>query len=363
MQQKDLELNETRYNLVVTKNLEDKIRFLCNKVSNIEWSGVLFYTVEGNYQNNLKIICHDLYLKDVGNNVSTEFTTEADEVNYAVEHDLMDCFTGLIHSHHVMRTNFSGTDLNTLYTEGLDTNNFVSLIVNNQGTYSAAITRKEIRKYDIHLTRTNCFFDGNSQDSKEHTSKEITKVIYNYLDITIEKDKKLSELEQRYNEVKSKIKSNQENNKKEIKEDDNPDSFSLDISDMGNKQTSHNVSSTFLQSALNPPILFEEKDIDDILAILLTGDITVDSSKINVKVLKTDYIDKEFDQAFKYKDFSIYANSIIELLLENKNLMMKYHMEYEEFTFCMARELIERLDKLPSNKFIGTYILNLEQYM
>lgn len=356
MQQKDLELNETRYNLVVTKNLEDKIRFLCNKVSNIEWSGVLFYTVEGNYQNNLKIICHDLYLKDIGNNVSTEFTTEVDEVNYAVEHNLMDCFTGLIHSHHVMRTNFSGTDLNTLYTEGLDTNNFVSLIVNNQGTYNAAITRKEIRKYDIHLTRTNCFFDGNSQDSKEHTSKEVTKVIYNYLDITIEKDGKLLELEQRFNEVNSKIKSNKENNK--------PVTSVFDIAaDMENKQTNHNVSSTFLQSALNPPILFEEKDIDDILAILLTGDVTVDSSKINVKVLKTDYIDKEFDQAFKNKDFSMYANSIIELLLENKNLMMKYHMEYEEFTFCMARELIERLDKLPSNKFIDTYILNLEQYM
>lgn len=39
-------------------------------------------------------------------------------------------------------TFFSGTDTNTLQKEGNDTNNFLSLIVNNEGTYTAAITRK-----------------------------------------------------------------------------------------------------------------------------------------------------------------------------------------------------------------------------
>ena len=44
-----------------------------------------------------------------------------------------------------MATFFSGTDQNTLAQEGMGMNNFVSLIVNNAGEYTAAITRKVTR--------------------------------------------------------------------------------------------------------------------------------------------------------------------------------------------------------------------------
>lgn len=44
-----------------------------------------------------------------------------------------------------MATFFSGTDQNTLVQEGMGMNNFVSLIVNNAGEYTAAITRKVTR--------------------------------------------------------------------------------------------------------------------------------------------------------------------------------------------------------------------------
>ena len=47
-----------------------------------------------------------------------------------------------IKSHDNMPTFMSGTDLNTLQEEGSDMNNFLSLIVNNAGQYTAAITRK-----------------------------------------------------------------------------------------------------------------------------------------------------------------------------------------------------------------------------
>lgn len=45
-------------------------------------------------------------------------------------------------SHNRMQTFFSGTDINTLYSEGDEQNHFVSLIINNAGLYNAAITRK-----------------------------------------------------------------------------------------------------------------------------------------------------------------------------------------------------------------------------
>ena len=41
-----------------------------------------------------------------------------------------------------MATFFSGTDTDTLREEGNKRNHFVSLIVNNAGTYTAGITRK-----------------------------------------------------------------------------------------------------------------------------------------------------------------------------------------------------------------------------
>ena len=69
-----------------------------------------------------------------------------DVVSYMANNsELLDCQMGLIHSHNNMSTFFSGTDIRTLEEEGLDRNHFVSLIVNNQGSYTAAITRKLIK--------------------------------------------------------------------------------------------------------------------------------------------------------------------------------------------------------------------------
>ena len=47
-----------------------------------------------------------------------------------------------------MKAFFSGTDTNTLLEEGTDRNHFVSLIVNNEGSYVAAVTRRI--KQEIH---------------------------------------------------------------------------------------------------------------------------------------------------------------------------------------------------------------------
>lgn len=54
-----------------------------------------------------------------------------------------------ITSHHMMKTTPSGTDIQTLREEGNERNCFVSLIVNNEGTYYAAITRKVQTKSEV----------------------------------------------------------------------------------------------------------------------------------------------------------------------------------------------------------------------
>ena len=131
------------YKLIVEESLEKIIRHICARYPNNEWSGTLFYTVEGSFEeNNLVIRAKDFYVQDIGGGAYTEFKNDASLAGYMVEHELWDCYTGLQHSHCSFSTFFSGTDLSTLQSEGSEQNHFVSLIVNNAGPYTAAITRR-----------------------------------------------------------------------------------------------------------------------------------------------------------------------------------------------------------------------------
>lgn len=139
-----LQLNSNLvYKMVVPESVEKKIRFLCKEIHNIEWSGILFYEIEGSFENNdLVIKCLDIYQMDIGNGSYTEYTMNPSVASYMLDHDLITAYQGHIHSHHNMATFFSGTDTRELQDGGKDTNHFVSLIVNNAGTYTAGITRK-----------------------------------------------------------------------------------------------------------------------------------------------------------------------------------------------------------------------------
>lgn len=140
------------YNIVIPKNVEEKIRHLCSVVHEVEWSGILFYKKEGSFENNdLKITCVDIFPMDIGSGGFTDFDDTPDIAAYRCEHlELLDegIYEGLIHSHNNMKAFFSGTDTNTLLEEGTDRNHFVSLIVNNEGNYVAAVTRRI--KQEVH---------------------------------------------------------------------------------------------------------------------------------------------------------------------------------------------------------------------
>ena len=146
-----LKKQDNTYKLIITPELEEKIRFLCARFPNNEYSGVLFYDYTGRFEDNsLVLTAKDFCLMDYGSTTYTEFDKSAEICNYMIEHDLLECQQGLMHSHDQMSTFFSGTDLGTLQEEGSDMNNFLSLIVNNAGQYTAAITRKV--KHIPHVT-------------------------------------------------------------------------------------------------------------------------------------------------------------------------------------------------------------------
>ena len=87
------------YKLIIPAEVERKIRFTCQKVWSTEWSGTLFFTHEGSFENNdLVIRCVDIYIMDIGTQAYTEFDMNPDVIAYMTEHsELLDCQLGLIH--------------------------------------------------------------------------------------------------------------------------------------------------------------------------------------------------------------------------------------------------------------------------
>ena len=128
-----LSKKELPFKLIINSDVQKKIDLLCLQISDIEWSGTLFYEYEGSWkENNLVIKVIDFYLQDIGNTGYTVFEQTPDVAGYRVDKELLTAKMGLIHSHHNMAAFFSGTDLNTLASEALDHDHFVSLIVNNK---------------------------------------------------------------------------------------------------------------------------------------------------------------------------------------------------------------------------------------
>ncbi len=141
----DLVKQSSTYKLIVSPELEQKIRYYLDRFPRDEYSGTLFYTVSGSFETkDLVINAFDFLLQDIGTSGYTEFNQSPDVIGYMVEHpELLDekVYQGLMHSHHILGAFFSGTDLATLREEGTDRIHFVSLIIDTKGTYQAAITR------------------------------------------------------------------------------------------------------------------------------------------------------------------------------------------------------------------------------
>lgn len=186
MEKNKLIKKDNRYKLIITPALEEKIRFLCARFPNNEYSGVLFYNYTGRFEDNsLVLTAKDFCLMDYGSATYTEFDSNPEICNYMIENDLLECQQALLHSHNIMGTTPSGTDLNTLVEEGSFRNNFLSLIVNNVGNYTAMLTRKV--KHIPHVTETleyEFFGDGTiNLGTDEYDAVESYEIEYFFLDI------------------------------------------------------------------------------------------------------------------------------------------------------------------------------------
>lgn len=379
------------YKLIIPAEVERKIRFVCQKVWSTEWSGTLFFTHEGSFENDdLVIRCVDIYIMDIGTQAYTEFDMNPDVISYMCENpELLDCQMGLIHSHNNMSTFFSGTDTATLKEEGRDRNNFVSLIVNNAGSYTAAITRRIKSKQVKESVSYEFFGDGEKQGTKEYVS-DADEIEWFYLKIEKEGENysfpdmaaRLEGIKQAKAEKAKKVQTPvyQGGYKPVIansygtkagpanlvkKEADKPKVIQPALFDNANDLPfDDNYSLPYGQ------VTFDKVTLKSLVLQLITGSIIISNdSKIDIskwaKSMPTLY-EKRFGKGEEgMKNFKMWADTYTEYLTWYVTDEKLEELGYDEIEICAicAHDMIEELTKLPENDYIKGYIDALQKYL
>lgn len=379
------------YKLIIPAEVERKIRFACQKVWSTEWSGTLFFTHEGSFENNdLVIRCVDIYIMDIGTQAYTEFDMNPDVIAYMCENpELLDCQMGLIHSHNNMSTFFSGTDTATLKEEGRDRNNFVSLIVNNAGSYTAAITRRIKSKQVKESVSYEFFGDGEKHDTKEYVS-DADEIEWFYLKIEKEDENySFPDMAARLEEIK-------QAKAEKVKKAQIPvyqGSYKPVIANSyGTKASPANlVKKEIKRPKVTQPTLFDDVDdlsfgegydipygqvafdkvtLKSLVLQLITGSIIISNdSKIDItkwaKSMPVLY-EKRFGKGKEgMKNFKMWADTYAEYLTWYVTDEKLEELGFDETEICAicAHDMIEELTKLPENDYIKGYIDALQKYL
>lgn len=382
------------YKLIIPAEVKRKIRFVCQKVWSTEWSGTLFFTHEGSFENNdLVIRCVDIYIMDIGTQAYTEFDMNPDVIAYMCENpELLDCQMGLIHSHNNMSTFFSGTDTATLREEGIDRNNFVSLIVNNEGTYTAAITRRVKSKQVKESVSYEFFGDGEKHDTKEYVSSA-DEIEWFYLKIEKEGENySFPDMAARLEEIKQAKAERAEKAKKAQTPVYQGGYKPVIANSYGTKAGPANlvkkeadkpkvVQPTLFDNADDLPfeegydipyghVSFDKVTLKSLVLQLITGSIIISNdSKIDItkwaKSMPTLY-EKRFGKGKVGMDnFKIWAETYTEYLTWYITDEKLEELGFDETEICAicAHDMIEELTKLPENDYIKGYIDALQKYL
>ena len=279
-------------------------------------------------------------------------------------------------------TFFSGTDTATLKEEGRDRNNFVSLIVNNAGTYTAAITRRIKSKQVMESVSYEFFGDGEKQDTKKYVS-DADEIEWFYLKIEKEGESysfpdmaaRLEEIKQAKAEKAKKaqipaysgnsygIKAGPANLVR--KEIDKPKVVQPTLfDDMDDLPFDDDYSIPYGQ------VTFDKATLKSLVLQLITGSIILSNdSKIDIfkwaKSMSALY-EKRFGKGEEgMENFKMWADAYTDYLTWYVTDEKLEGLGFDETEICAicAHDMIEELTKLPENDYIKGYIDALQKYL
>ena len=286
-------------------------------------------------------------------------------------------------------TFFSGTDTATLKEEGRDRNNFVSLIVNNAGSYTAAITRRIKSKQVVESVSYEFFGDGEKQDTKEYVS-DADEIEWFYLKIEKEGENySFPNMAARLEEIKQA----KAEKAKKAQAPVYPSGYKPVIANSCSAKVgpANFVKKEADGSEIFQPTLFDNMDdlsFDDNYSLpcgqvtldkvtlkslvlqLITGSIIISNdSKIDItkwaKSMPALY-EKRFGKGEEgMKNFKVWADTYAEYLTWYVADEKLEELGFDETEICAicAHDMIEELTKLPENDYIKGYIDALQKYL
>lgn len=394
------------FKIVIPAEVEKKIRFLCKNIWDVEWSGVLFYKVEGAFEDkSLTIRCVDLFQMDIGTSAYTEFNVSPDMATYMIDHpELLEegIYQGLIHSHNNMATFFSGTDTATLSAEGNDMAHFVSLIVNNAGKYTAGVTRKYKCVQTVSEKYTYPTWNGEVREGVETFDIEEEKLEWFNLDIVFEDatDDFETEMMERLKEIKESKKkvvvpmykgrnyySQYDNYGKSIAPTKEVGStFPVDkdkyygeegrgwykakeVKEIPAKQGELPFEQPGEENLDIPySVVTVDKDIvRSIVRQLVTSSIIISNeSAVDVKKWANS-MESLYRRRFgSVKEFEYFASNYVDYLINytyDEDVMAVINNDDSTMAALLAHDVREELEKLPKNPWLSVYIKLMDDYI
>lgn len=138
--------------LEISEKLQNQVRFFCDRISKVEWSGVLFYTTSGgNFGDpTFRVVAEEVYLMDIDTPVFTSYKFDGAFVKMLMENPRLRAMkVGHCHSHQNFGVFFSGTDTTEIMDNSAHHNYYLSLIVNNINEMTAKVA------FRVHRTSTH----------------------------------------------------------------------------------------------------------------------------------------------------------------------------------------------------------------
>lgn len=286
-----------------------------------------------------------------------------------------------------MNSFFSNTDVQTLREEGRDRNHFVSLIVNNEGTYTAAITRKV--KTSRSITEDISYSTFNDKEvlisSDSCYKEEFEEIEYFNLRILKESPDQIY-LNDRLEDLslKRKIKLEEERNKVSNKTYTNGvlvstkgknSSYTFKPYTFPDKKYDSYDNNLFDQIPLDEEypyspteLTINNEEVKSLTLQLLTGSILLpNSNEINLEKWAKGMVplyEKRFGKdEYGMELFKEWAQRFIEFICFYNDETQSddcIDKDYAEERYAIA--ISEELKKLPSNKYIEEFINILKFY-
>ena len=259
-------------------------------------------------------------------------------------------------------TFFSGTDTAELQSGGKDTNHFVSLIVNNAGTYTARITRKIVSESTI-IEKCKYSTFGDLEHSFEREFVEEAEYL-EWFNLQVEVQGKINPFE---TEMLDRIREIKEEKSKVKAPTFNNTNYTLPKESLPKMEVKSPIQRELPFSDDIPygNIHIDTKIVQHVIKQIITCSVLISSeSQIDISRWIKD-MNRVYTNRFKdMKTFTEYATNHLDYIINNtKDESLKDRLEDFDMGCILAYDVMCELAKYPKNPWLDTYIKLLDDFV